>query len=311
MGILNFKKYLSIFFVFFLASACFLPGLLAENPASLPVIEENQDSVDDLNPDVYAIHAGDKLNIQVYREKDLSGVFTVYPSGKINFPLLGEIYVDSLSLEELKKFLTDSLSGYLVNPQIQIEVEESPSKSIAVLGQVAHPGNYILTTNLNLVRLISQVGGFAPGAATGNIRIVRTLKNGKKRNIVVDVNLIMKGEREDVVLFPGDIVYVDQVEVKKDKEKSDLPKISLLGQVGRPGNYDFSKELTLVKLISEAGGFNNIAAPNRVKLIRKSKDPNNKKGVTTIINVRKILDGNADDIALEPDDLIVVPESYF
>ena len=253
-----------------------------------------------------AIQSGDKLNIQVYREQELSGFFTVSPSGKINYPLLGDVYVEGFTREELRDFLVENLGKeYIVNPQIEVVLEESPSKSVAILGQVAKPGNYILSPNLTLVRLISQVGGFTPEAVVNDVRIVRTSRDGKKSNIRVDVESYMKGKGEDVLLVPGDVVYVDMLEDKEKKE--DLQNtVSILGQVAKPGNYKLVKGMTLVRLISEAGGFTALAAPNRVKLVRHS----NNKREQWLINVRSIMGGQADDVKLESDDLVVVAESY-
>jgi polysaccharide export outer membrane protein len=253
----------------------------------------------------FTIHTGDKLKIEVFREKELSGVFTVNQSGLIAYPLLGEVYVDGLSIDEFKKYLTSSLSEFLVNPQIQIEFEESPNKSIAILGQVARPGNYTLIQNLTLVRLVSQVGSFSPNANTKEVRVIREDKNGKRQFLQVDVQAIMRGEAPDMALAPGDMIYVDKLDEKKEKAKDN---VSLLGQVSRPGNYDFTEGLTLVKLISQAGGFTGIAAPGRVKITRRGPDG---KLVSATVDVMKILDGKTEDVVLQIDDVIVVPESFF
>ncbi len=259
--------------------------------------------------DVYVIHPGDKLNIQVLREKELSGVFVVSPSGRIDYPLLGEVYIDGFSMDELKKFLVDGLSReYLVNPQIQIDFEESPNRSVTILGQVTRPGNYMLSPNLTLARLISQVGGLTSLASSNNVRVIRMNKDGIRLNALVDVQKVMKGEIEDIKLMPGDMVFVDKI---ADKEKGTIKlmdSVSILGAVAKPGNYAYAPGLTLVKLISEAGGFTGLAAPNRVKIMRSSA---NGEQVSIQVDANKILDGKAKDVALEQKDLVVVSESFF
>ena len=259
--------------------------------------------------DIYVIHPGDKLNIQVFREKELSGLFTVNSSGKITFPLLGDIIVDGLSLEDLKQFLVDALGReFVINPQIQVDFEDSPNKSVAILGQVSKPGNYILSPNLTLVRLISQIGGFTSIASTSDVKIARATGNGKKISVQLDVQQIIKGEIEDVNLMPGDMIFVDKLDEKKIEKKLVKEQVSILGQISKPGNYDLSTEMTLVKLISEAGGFTPLAAVNRVKVIRHAKDG---KEQSMLVDMGKVLDGRAKDMKLEPKDLVVVPESFF
>ncbi len=247
------------------------------------------------------IHFGDKLDIQVYREKDISGIFTVNASGSISYPILGDVYVEGLSLEGLKSLLVEKLGkDFLVDPKIDIEFVESSNKSIVVLGQVAKPGNYTLTPGLTLVHLISQVGGFTVQAASNNVKVVRDI-GGKKTPMQVDVSKVMRGEAQDLELASGDMIFVD-------KDENMGMSVSILGQIVKPGNYSLTPDLTLIRLISQAGGFTNLAAPNSVKIVRVGKD---KKRFTMYVNVDAILDGKTEDVKLEAEDLVFVPESFF
>lgn len=256
------------------------------------------------------IHESDKIGIEVYHEEDLSGTFVVDSSGKINYPLLGQIYAKGLSLEELRAYLVEKLSAdYIVNPQIQIVFLESPNKSIAILGQVARPGNYILIAKSTLVRMISQIGGFLPEASTSNVSIVRTDPQGKKAANVVNVSKIMAGEAEDFALEPGDLVFVDRLS-PEEKKKEEEPKeiVTVMGQVNRPGNYELTPGFTLVRAIAQAGGFTQVASVSNVRIIRRSNDGREK---VSVVNAGRVMAGQMPDIPLEPGDLIVVAESFF
>lgn len=82
-------------------------------------------------------------------------------------------------------------------------------------------------------------------------------------------------------------------------------EVSVLGQVKEAGSYAYKAGLTLMQAISQAGGMNPLAAPRRVKLIRETD-----KGRQTFeIDVTKILDSRAQDFALEPGDIVFVPEA--
>ena len=82
-------------------------------------------------------------------------------------------------------------------------------------------------------------------------------------------------------------------------------EISVLGEVAKPGTFPFVERLSLVQAISEAGGLGPVAAPRRVKLIRKGPD-----GPETYqISLEEITAGKARDIPLEPGDIVFVPES--
>ena len=307
------KKLIHIFLFFVILSTGGLPLCAAVDSP-----EDIQKDSSALNSVRSAINPGDKLSIQVYQEPDLTGSFTVDASGEINYPLLGQLYAQGLSLDELKFFLTEKLGAeYLVNPQVKVEYQESPNKSVSVLGEVVKPGNYIYTPNMSLIKIVSQVGGFAPGALTEDIKIVRSEADGKKITLTVNMDKIIKEAGSDFTLEPGDIVYVEKNrqnimgQIGAGKEDVESPKlfITILGQIATPGNYHLTKDVTLIRLIGQSGGFTPVAAVNRVKIVRS--DPNGGKQKIIMVNAGKIMDGRSEDVKLEPGDLITVPETYF
>lgn len=85
--------------------------------------------------------------------------------------------------------------------------------------------------------------------------------------------------------------------------------VVVLGEVKRPGTYEFppSGKLTLMKAIALAGGFTNIAAMDRVHLIRKRS----RTQEAFRVNAEDIINGKAEDVPVEPDDLITIPETFF
>src|SRR3990167_7440890 len=108
----------------------------------------------------YKLQAGDRLEITVYREDDLSGVYEIDPAGALTFPLVGEMKVTGFRVDELLERLNWNLRKYLVNPQVSVSRNEATIKSISVLGQVKKPGTFNYTPGLTLMRLVSQAGGF-------------------------------------------------------------------------------------------------------------------------------------------------------
>lgn len=280
------------------------------NPESTVLTQQAPEPETSVN--LFMIYPGDKIRIQVFREPDLSGIFTVNRIGDISYPFLGEIRAEGLTLDELKAYLTDTLGkDYLVNPQIQVEFEESPNKSVSILGQVARPGNYILTPNMTLIRLISHVGGFTAAAHEESVKILRLNKDGGKVSLTANVPAVTRGETADVDLVPGDVIFVEKLkEEEKPKEQEKIiPQVSVLGHVARPGNYELTPGLTLVRLISEAGGFSPLAAQNRVRIIRRGADGAADTHLT--VNVQAILDGSQKDSPVQEDDIVVVPETFF
>jgi polysaccharide export outer membrane protein len=101
-----------------------------------------------------------------------------------------------------------------------------------------------------------------------------------------------------ILTNPSVVVSVTQYNSKR---------VTVLGQVQKPGSFPLSPGITLVQAISQAGGFNAIAKRNNVVLIRKTKD-----GTQTVnVDVEAISDGESKDIPLQAGDQIYVNERIF
>lgn len=251
----------------------------------------------------YVISPNNILVIDVYQEPDLSVTVRVSQDGSITYPLLGNLRAVGLNVRELEKLITDLLSeDYIVNPQVSIFVKEYAK--ISVLGQVRTPGSYELKGGLTVIDAIALAGGFSDKADAENVKLVRT-KNEVKQTIDINAKEIVdEGKKErDILLEPGDLIIVGEF-----SEASVF--VSVLGQVRSPGRYNFKKGLTVIEAVALAGGLTNTAAANGTKVIRVQEDGKKK---TIPVPVGSILQGRekSRDILLEPNDTIVVPESFF
>ncbi|MDP3980268.1 MAG: polysaccharide biosynthesis/export family protein [Chlamydiota bacterium] len=256
-----------------------------------------------INPFIYAqndyqIGPEDVLEITVYEEEDLSLSVRVSPDGYMTYPLLGRIAVRGLSVRDLENKLTELLGkDYLVSPQVTIFVKEY--SDIYVLGEVNKPGPYKLSTRTTIMKAIALAGGFTEFADRNHIEVIRETE--KEKDILpVDLSFTDPEniKQKDISLKPKDVVNVYR-----------LDNIYVLGQVNKPGEYPLKSGLTVVEAISLAGGFTKIAAKNKVKVIRNIKDE--KK--TFVVDISDILNsGNQNsDISLKPNDVVMIPESFF
>ena len=159
--------------------------------------------------DSYQLQSGDRLEIRVYREDDLSGTYEIDPAGQISFPLVGELQAAGLGIDQFRNLLETSLQKYLVQPQVRITRLEGLIKSISVLGQAAKPGTYDYLPGSTLMRLISSAGGFSELANKKKIKIVR-MADGKKKVIVVNGLDVVNGKEDDPEVRPGDIIFIPE-----------------------------------------------------------------------------------------------------
>ncbi len=158
---------------------------------------------------VFQLQPGTRLQVTVYREDDLSGIYEIDPAGKLNFPLIGDIHTAGLEVEDFRAELVDKLKKYLVNPQVSISRSEGSIKSISILGHVVKPGVYDYSEGSTLMRLISSAGGFSESANKRKIKIIRIIDQ-KKKVIVANGLDIIDGKEDDPKIESGDIIFVPE-----------------------------------------------------------------------------------------------------
>lgn len=165
----------------------------------------------------YIMTPGDQLQIYVLGHPDISSTranndsaYTVRPDGKMNFPLVGEIDVNGLTVYEFTQLLTKELSEYIINPKITVNVAKLGTTRVFVMGEVSKQGMHELTKSHRVLDALGAAGGFTQKAAKKDIYLVRNVgtpeENVQKLNIM---NYMKKGDMsQNVVLQEGDCLYL-------------------------------------------------------------------------------------------------------
>lgn len=97
--------------------------------------------------DMYLLGPGDALRIELLDIPELSGSYTIGPDGVIYLPRLRALYVAGLTIEELRLFLSEKYSAYVLSPKIYIRPIAYRAARIYVGGEVRRPGYYVLSRN--------------------------------------------------------------------------------------------------------------------------------------------------------------------
>ncbi len=161
-----------------------------------------------VDPNAFVIGPGDVLDINVWKNPDLSRVVPVRPDGRITLPLMGDVIAAGLTATELKTSLTTQVARFMTtSPEVTVIVAEVHSYQVFIQGQVQSPGTYPISGKTTLVQAIALAGGFGQFAATGRIAILRAAPSGTQR-IVVNYDRVVDGRALDVVLRPGDTIIV-------------------------------------------------------------------------------------------------------
>ncbi|MDA8077611.1 MAG: SLBB domain-containing protein [Nitrospiraceae bacterium] len=240
----------------------------------------------------YIIGEGDLLRITVYDHPDLGTVARISGDGAILFPLIGSVKVAGLTLSQAaKKIASELAEGYIVSPQVTMFIEEYRSQKVMVMGQVNRPGLYELKGFTTFIEVLSKAGDLNKDA--GDKAVIKRRGEGPDRpEKVITINLRrlveMGDTSQDVPIFDGDSIYISKAGV-----------YFVSGEVKKPDSYKYEEGLTVLKAVTTAGGFSDKASTGRVKIIRKVKGK------------EEVLEKVSLDEIVFPDDIIVVPESFF
>ena len=222
----------------------------------------------------YRVGAGDILSIIVFDHPELTlpagpqrsaeeSGFRVQSDGTFFYPFVGQIEARGRPLEQIREDLTERLSEFVPNPQLEVRVAAFNSQSIVVTGEVENPNRQPITSvPLNLVAAISVAGGMNDRADTRAVNVMR----GGQRHIVDLEGFFTAGiTHNNPLLRDGDVVHVPRRRAQE---------AYLLGEVSQPDAIDLSQEpVTLTQAITRQGGLQNVRADARgVFVFRQNRE---------------------------------------
>lgn len=158
-----------------------------------------------VDPRSYRIGAEDVLLLKIWREPDLSGLFTVRPDGKINLQLVGELDAANLTPVELEAKIAKAYETVLKNPLVTLQVQRVESKRYLISGQVGKTGAFPLVRPLTVLEALTIAGGVLEFGNAKKVIIMR----GTER-IKFNYNEVIKGKKleQNILLQPGDHIVV-------------------------------------------------------------------------------------------------------
>jgi polysaccharide biosynthesis/export protein len=241
----------------------------------------------------YIVGKDDVLKVTVYDHNDLTTTVRVSGDETINLPLLNKVKVAGLTSTQISDKITALLAkNYIINPQVNVFVEDYRSKKVVILGQVKKPGLYELQGRTTFLELISKAGGLTEEAGDKTVIKRKQGPNSSKEPsvLIIDmIKLIEEGDNSlDVETLDGDNIYIDKAGV-----------FYVSGEVNKPNAYKFEENTTVIKAITKAGGFSSYASKQSVRIIRK------------LNGNEQVLENIKMNEPILPEDVILVPESIF
>src|ERR1051326_5597244 len=133
-----------------------------------------------LQAEDYHIGVGDVLEIKVFGESEFTGLFKVGNEGNIEYPYIRKIKAQGKTRDEITQEITTKLKdGYLIDPQVSVDIKEFRSQKVQLVGAVGRPGGYFLEQETTILSLISRAGGIIPG---GGKRLLLLRNLGKTKS---------------------------------------------------------------------------------------------------------------------------------
>ena len=157
----------------------------------------------------YLIGPQDILDINVWKEAELTRTVPVRPDGKISIPLLNDVQAAGLTPQQLAEEITTGLKKYITDPQVTVIVGTINSQRIYILGEVNRAGAYPLLPSMTAVQALSSAGGFTPFASLKKIYIMR-MEDGKQVKFPLNYKDVVAGKapQQNILLKAGDTIVV-------------------------------------------------------------------------------------------------------
>lgn len=184
-------------------------SLVAANDAKTTSTTGTQKAVMPVSDTEYVIGPEDVLQINVWKEPDISSTVPVRPDGKISLPLLSDVQAAGLTPLQLSASLADRMKQFITEPRVTVMVTAMNSRRAYVMGLVTRQGAIILISRLTVLQALSAAGGPAPFAKTKKIYVLRAEGN-KQQRIPFNYDEVIKGKNpeQNIVLKPGDTIVV-------------------------------------------------------------------------------------------------------
>jgi polysaccharide biosynthesis/export protein len=260
----------------------------------------------------YVLGPDDQILIQMVDVPDISGKpQRLDPNGDLKLPMVGRLHAAGMTLEQLEAELTTRLKVYIQEPDVTVSVAEYHSQPVSVIGEVHTAGVQQLAGRKTLVEMLSIAGGVSDNAGP-TVRVTRVLEwgaiplpgattdaSGGYSSVEIDLRSLLDATspEKNIVILPHDVISIPRAEV-----------VYVVGEVGKSGSVPLSggRSVSVMEAVSSSGGVLRTAAPNHARILRLVAGEQKRTEVS--VDLKKIMQGKADDVSLVAGDILIVPD---
>ena len=259
----------------------------------------------------YVLGPGDVLEIWALGIDEVNGMsFRIDAKGYIDVPMIGRLRAGGSSVEVLERRVIERLTVEVLEPEVAITVKEFRSHPVSLMGAVKSPGVYRLKGEQRLVELLSMAGGLLPESGR-RIKITRKIEFGRiplatafedstggfsLAEVNIDLVIELRKPAENIVIKPHDVIAVPRAGL-----------VYVIGAVNKPGGFVLreSETMSVLQSLSMAEGFGEFPNAQKAKILRRSEETEVREEIA--IDLKEIMKGKAPDVALYPEDILLVP----
>lgn len=214
-------------------------------------------------PEDYRLGPGDEVIIDIWGNNQATIRQTISPDGTINIPDIGLVSLNGMTIKQADSYMKRklgqiySVDGEDAKSEIKLTLGNIRTIQVNIMGEVAVPGTYYLSSLSNLYHALYRAGGVS---SLGSLRAIQLVRNGKKIANVDVYDFILNGKSPDnITLQEGDIVVVPAFD----------RLVEVIGNVKRPMVYELKDGETIAELLEYAGGFAGNAYKENLRVVRQ------------------------------------------
>ena len=210
----------------------------------------------------YVLGPGDELQVSVYGVQEYNESIPVSVEGKITIQYVGQIAVSGMSIEAATQKIKAAIGrvySTVRSGQSQVSVSLGRIRTIkATVVGGKQPGNYSISSLATVYNALHLAGG--PGK-NGSYRNIELIRNNKVYKNIDIYRFLVKGDQSDnVSLKDNDVIRIPAYN----------QRVTVEGEVKRPGIFEMKKGETFSDLLNFASGFNEFAYTASVNVMQKT-----------------------------------------
>jgi polysaccharide export outer membrane protein len=165
--------------------------------------------------EAYIMDVGDMVQINIWKNPELSVAEPIRPDGKISLPLIGDVMAAGLEPEELARDIEEKLSSYVKNPNVTVILTDLAGHAflsrVRVTGSVEQDISITYHQGMTVLDAVLEAGSLDTYADGNRTKLYRRTKESSEAYDIRLDDIMRKGDMTtNVYLMPDDVISVPE-----------------------------------------------------------------------------------------------------